>query len=140
MERMAALLDGEIPDGERAGTMEHLLSCSRCRAEWEASRSLQEALGELATGSTAAERKAVVEAAQPLLGRSRKRRPARLARWASPLGLAAALLLVALLVSFWPRPQTRELRSATVLTYHEYLQGARPDPTPAGSVSFDRGF
>jgi hypothetical protein len=129
--------------------MEHVLACPTCLAEWEASKALRERLASLAEEPSATDRAALLRAAAPLLDAltPADRAPADrrwwqggLAAWAPRLAMAAMLALAALLVVLWPRGETRGLRSASVLTYQEYVSGTQQESYPVGTASFERGF
>jgi anti-sigma factor RsiW len=148
-ERIAALLDGECAVDDRSRAMEHVLACAGCLAEWEASKALRERLAGLVEEPFAEDRAALLRAAAPLLDEltpaehtqsERRWWQVGLAAWAPRLAMAAVLTLVALLVVLWPREETRGLRSASVLTYHEYVSGTQQESYSVGTASFERGF
>jgi hypothetical protein len=129
--------------------MDHVLGCAGCLAELESAKALREELPKLAGQPTAGERAAILAAAGPLLDEIAPATAAQaappwwrsgLGGWAPRLAAAAALILVAALVALWPRHETRELRSASVLTYHEYIGGAPQGPGSVGAAKMERGF
>ena len=99
MEMASLLLDGELPDGCKAGLFEHLESCDECRAFYETMKAASASLGCVsapegftksvmdAVGAAAAEKKAETPAPS--------KRPRRRALAARAAGLAACLVLIA---------------------------------------------
>ena len=99
MEMASLLLDGELPDGCKAGLFEHLESCDECRAFYETMKAASASLGCVsapegfaksvmdAVGAAAAEKKAENPAPS--------KRPRRRALAARMAGLAACLVLIA---------------------------------------------
>jgi anti-sigma factor RsiW len=147
--RIAALLDGECSAADRSRSMEHLLSCDGCLAEFEEAKALREQLRTLSSAPTAKERAAILEAAGPLLDQiapasappaAPAGRVPGFGNWAPRLAAAVVVILVVALVALWPRNETRDLSSASVLTYYEYIGGASQTTGPVGATSVERGY
>lgn len=102
-EQLTDLVDGTLPDRERAAVLEHLRTCTRCTAEVESARAAREALRALEAPPVPARigAAAVAEAERQVAGSPGKvashGRDARAAqRWyrvAAGAGIAAVLLL-----------------------------------------------
>ncbi|MFH1276755.1 MAG: zf-HC2 domain-containing protein [Candidatus Eisenbacteria bacterium] len=127
-ERFVLLWDDEGERAERDRILAHIESCDECAAEWEAFRMTAENLRAVDAEPAEAERRAILEAAAPILEELRRRpegaRPAsrqtrplrRLLRYALTAAAAAILFF---LVQTLSGPEREGLRSMDVVHYYD---------------------
>lgn len=124
--RLSALLDGELPEEERAGTEGHLESCPACRAYFEDLRAIRAALGREDAPVPEGFAERVMERVRETPQAGRK----RLLRWGRRAALAACCAVAAL--GLWGLQARGFWRADAVAGGAEFAAVDRDAAAPAG--------